>query len=243
MDSAAISFLDILGFKGIWQSRKSEEVLQLLNGVKKKVDEIYQQPPPESGWPETDPPEITVLSDTIVIVMKSDEPHCLFLLANIIYGLYAYFMNANLFLRGAVSWGKYLQSGSTFIGPAIDDVASWYESTDWIGTVLTPKTSYLMDTFTTIEMGIAGYQVKPYIKYQVPDKDGNTHHLYSVNWPAYLQASYKHLPKKEDEIEAQKLMFKIFSKQPAFNGSVLKKYENTMQFLEYSIKDFKQRNR
>lgn len=152
-------------------------------------------------------------------------------------------MELQSFLRGAVSFGEYSQSGSTFIGPAIDDVASWYEATNWIGVVLTPKTNYLMDRFSNTAVEIKGIQIIPYIKYHVPDNAGKTHHLYSVNWPAYLEAGYEHIPSEEEEIKSKQWMFKMFSKQPAFNGAVLEKYENTLRFLEYSINNLRNKNR
>jgi len=242
MEKAAIAFLDILGFKGIWQNRNSDDVLEIMGGVGTTIQNTYKQPPPEKGWPKSELPEITILSDTIVVVIKSDEPHCIFLLANIVYGLYRYFWNANLFLRGAVSWGDFSQSDSTFIGPAIDDVASWYETANWIGVVLTPKTNYLLDRFPTTTIEINGVQVPPFIKYQVPDKANKKHHLYALNWPAYLQANYK-LPGSEPNDKVKMLMFKMFSEQPAFNSSILEKYENTLQFVDHSLDDFGKRNR
>jgi hypothetical protein len=125
METAAIAFLDILGFKGIWQNRDSEKVLKILSGVVGRVKHSYEYPPEDAGWPKSKSPEITILSDTIVVVIKSSDPQCLFPLANLINDLFLYFWKHNLLLRGAVSWGEYSQSGSTFIGPAIDDVASW----------------------------------------------------------------------------------------------------------------------
>jgi hypothetical protein len=238
MQTGAISFLDILGFKGIWQNYDSEEVLKILYGVDAQVQTSYKQPSEEKKWPKSELPEITVLSDTIVVVIKSDEPHCLFLLANIIFDLFLYFWKFDLFLRGAVSFGEYSQKGATFIGPAIDDVASWYEEVNWIGAVLTPKTNYLVDRFSRMIMAVNGFQVEPYIKYPVPGKGGKTHNLYSLNWPSYLQSSYKQIPVKPDGNTSKELMYKMFSKQPAFNGVVLSKYENTLHFLDYAIANF-----
>lgn len=243
MNKAAIAFLDILGFKGIWQTRESDDVLKIMGGVKDKINEIYKEPSQASNWPASENPEITILSDTIVVVIKSEEPHCLFLLANIVFGLFRYFWKHNLFLRGAVSWGEYSKYESTFIGPAIDDVATWYEAANWIGVILTPKTSYLMDRFSKLSMGVNDISVIPYLKYHVPDRAGKKHHLFSINWPAYLQASYKKVPLDGEEIDSKKMMVKMFSEQSAFNGSVLEKYENTLGFLDYSIKNLQETNR
>jgi hypothetical protein len=84
MKKGAVAFLDILGFKGIWQSRGADDVLSLLNSVPELVIQTYKQPPPEKNWPESSEPSITILSDTIVITIKSNEPHCILLLVDII---------------------------------------------------------------------------------------------------------------------------------------------------------------
>lgn len=139
MNKAAVAFVDILGFKGIWQRLDSMLVLKILKGVKERIETNYKHPAPNKGWPKSSNPKVTLLSDTVVIVIESDEPHCLLLMANIINDLSCYFYEYKLFFRGAISYGEYEQDDSTFIGPAIDDVAGWYESADWIGTILTPN--------------------------------------------------------------------------------------------------------
>ena len=154
MDKAAVAFVDILGFKGIWQRLDSNRVLDILKGVKERIKTNYKHPALDRGWPDSSNPEVTVLSDTIVIVIKSDEPHCVLLMANIINDISLYFYDFRLFFRGAISYGEYEQEDSTFIGPAIDDVAGWYEAADWIGVILTPTTNYIYDRFNNVTVGV-----------------------------------------------------------------------------------------
>ena len=235
MDKAAVAFIDILGFKGIWQRMESEKVLKILKGVQERVKKNYKHPVPEHGWPESSSPEVTLLSDTIVVVIKSQEPHCVLLMANIINDLAYYFYEYALFFRGAISYGEYEQENATFIGPAIDDVAAWYESANWIGVILSPTTNYIYDRFDNITVGVNGIPVSPYIKYAVPTKTGGTCKLNALNWPAYLQAGYKKITEENEKSDARKLFEKMFSEQAAFDTSVLQKYENTLDFIDYSV--------
>lgn len=235
MDKAAVAFVDILGFKGIWQRRDSNQVLDILKGVKKRITTNYKHPAIDQVWPVSSEPEVTVLSDTIVIAIKSDEPHCVLLMANIINNISLYFYEFGLFFRGAISYGEYEQEDSTFIGPAIDDVAGWYEVADWIGTILTPTTNYIYDRFKNVTVGVNKIPVTPYIKYTVPGKGGRSFKLNCLNWPAYLQASYKRITKSNEKSDARALFEKMFSEQAAFDASVLLKYENTLDFIDYSV--------
>jgi len=102
-------------------------------------------------------------------------------MANIINNLSLYFYDFGLFFRGAISYGEYEQEDSTFIGPAIDDVAGWYEVTDWIGVILTPTTNYIYDRFENVTIGVNKIPVTPYIKYTVPGKGGRSFKLNSLN--------------------------------------------------------------
>ena len=235
MDKAAVAFVDILGFKGIWQRLDSNRVLDILKGVKERIKTNYKHPAPDQGWPDSSNPEVTLLSDTIVIVIKSDGPHCVPLMANIINDISLYFYEFGLFFRGAISYGEYEQEDSTFIGPAIDDVAGWYEVADWIGTILTPTTNYIYDRFKNVTVGVNKIPVTPYIKYTVPGKGGRSFKLNCLNWPAYLQASYKRITKSNEKSDARALFEKMFSEQAAFDASVLLKYENTLDFIDYSV--------
>jgi hypothetical protein len=192
MDKAAIAFVDILGFKGIWQRLDSNQVLDILKGVKKRITTNYKHPAIDQGWPVSSEPEVTVLSDTIVIAIKSDKPHCVLLMANIINNISLYFYEFGLFFRGAISYGEYEQEESTFIGPAIDGVAGWYEVADWIGVILTPTTNYIYDRFKNVTVG-------------------------------------------NEKSDSRALFEKMFSEQAAFDASVLLKYENTLDFIDYSI--------
>lgn len=71
MKNGAVAFLDILGFRGIWQNRPPDKVIELIEQVPELVAKTYRHPPPEKEWPKASEPDVTVLSDTIIISMES----------------------------------------------------------------------------------------------------------------------------------------------------------------------------
>ncbi|MGJ0516214.1 MAG: hypothetical protein ACR65O_10770 [Methylomicrobium sp.] len=241
MKKAAVAFIDILGFKGIWQRMNPNDVLDILKGVKTRVLKQYETHTQEEKWYSTFIPEVTVLSDTIVIVIRSDDPKCIFLMPHIINDLAFYFYGYGLFFRGAIGYGDFEQEDSTFIGPVIDDVASWYEAADWIGTILTPKTNYLYDRFENVTITVSGIPTIPFIKYLVPGKNGKKFNLNCLNLPAFLQASYQALVIPGEKSKARAYFEQLFSQQSEFDASVLLKYENTIEFIDYSISMMSQR--
>jgi hypothetical protein len=242
MNNGAIAFLDILGFKGMWQKEKPEKVLSIMQGVLKRVEKTYKQPPPEKGWPESKGPDITILSDTIVVGFRSEHPACLALIATVIYDLIHYFLEFNMFFRGAVGYGQYVQKGNIFLGPVIDDVASWYQAANWIGVVSTPRTNYFIDRLSINPLVINSIFVPFYAKYDVPDKKGSTYRLNCLNWPAYLQASCKNIPQQNKKSEVRQLIEKAFTKQYPFSANELEKYENTLKFIDFCVSKMEKDN-
>jgi hypothetical protein len=154
-----------------------------------------------------------------------------------------HFFAYGLFLRGTVGYGQFEQSKNTFLGPAIDDVAEWYEKADWIGVAATPRTSYWIDRFGVWDLSYEGFHVQQFVRYPVPGKGGLTFALQCYNWPSILQASFNQLPMDAKTSEAKAMMEKLFSEQAPFGDSVLRKYENTIRFVEFGVAEFINRNR
>lgn len=140
-----------------------------------------------------------------------------------------------MFLRGAIGWGEYTQEENTFLGPAIDDVASWYENSDWIGVIVTPRSGYSIQSYSDDRWigGLNDFVVLPFIKYDVPMKGGSSLPLLAYNWPGFIQAQLD-VEKKENPL-VRNLMEMLFAKQNPFDASVLRKYENTLKFVDCAI--------
>lgn len=241
MKTGSIALLDILGFKGIWQTRNPNDVLKILSGVSSVAETVYQtniknQKDVDLSFVQEKPRVIT-LSDSIVIIIESKEPKSLVVLAAVINELFFYFAQQAMFFRGAMTFGSFLHQENTFIGPAIDDVASWYEAANWIGVQTTPKTSYYVDRSQALVFTVKTGSNPCFIKYDVPLK-GVTPKLSinCLNWPFFIETRFQGVP--ERECAAQKMMAEWFSKQSPFDHSVFEKYENTLKFVDYWYKNY-----
>ena len=234
MKTGAVAFLDLLGFKEIWRYKEEKEILKLVKDAVEVIERKYEVPSPDKGWPVAPPPKLTILSDPIVITMDSDDPRCILLMANILYHVMKHFHDKEVFIRGAIGWGEYAIDCNTFLGPAISDVAAWYEQADWIGIISTPKTNYILEPFSSFKAKSNGYNFNMFLKYDVPGKNGDSYHLFAYNWPCYLQSSFSEMP-SDGKSKARAHMEWLFSQQNAFDASVLKKYENTLKFVDYTV--------
>jgi hypothetical protein len=91
-------------------------------------------------------------------------------------------LEQNILLRGAVSIGSFYVEGkkNTVMGEAVSDAASWYERTDWIGIVATPRTTMMIQSLLEGDPNYLGHLL---VEYPVPLKDGTLRPLKTVNWP------------------------------------------------------------
>jgi hypothetical protein len=147
IENGAVTFLDVLGWKGKW--RDSYEAISELKNLINKTDELafrihedvankWKKNPDFSKDLRGASTEIISISDTIVILTKGAALPCLEIHAQICKEIIPESIKNGIPLRGATSYGKYSRDGNIMIGPAIDEAASWHESTNWIGVSLTP---------------------------------------------------------------------------------------------------------
>lgn len=213
----AVTFIDVLGWKGIWQRSKNpiewlEHILDNANNYIKQIKEI------EKGvWNDCDF-EIISISDTIVMLTEYDNPQkSLEFHAAICSLLVKDCFKSGMFLRGAITYGRYHHKNNIFVGPAIDEVAEWHECANWIGVHLTPTANLLLkkvkDTTSLVE-------------YNVPLKSGRLH-TKCVNWPRIIYS-------KDDM--SNYIVYDAFAKSNSNTPGIYIKYENTIIFYEDQMK-------
>ncbi|MGG3280153.1 hypothetical protein [Paenibacillus solani] len=129
-------------------------------------------------------------------------------------------LDFGLGIRGATSVGKFISKDNIFVGPAIDEVAAWYEISNWIGVIQTPsaKNIFLRDTFSNL-----------LVEYNAPIKGLGTYKTYCPNWPT----AWKNSQKKTDT-----QLHEIFKKMNPMYPEVAIKLQNTIDFYDFS-KDLK----
>jgi hypothetical protein len=131
MTNGTVTFLDVLGWKGIWLRRKGHDVVTQLTKLVEKARTIAR------GADETN---VLSISDTIVLLTTGDASTGLRLHGDIVVELICDSFGAGLPLRGATACGEfYFNAPSILVGAAIDEAASWHEAMDWMGVIQTPS--------------------------------------------------------------------------------------------------------
>ena len=120
-----------------------------------------------------------IFSDTIIITMEAEiqaketlakETDTLLLeMSRLIGPMILKGIYDGIYLRGAISVGKFYQSDSLIIGPAVDEAAEWLQTTEWIGVSTSPTAHYTIEKLAELNKTDLS---KRYIRYNVPTKIG-----------------------------------------------------------------------
>lgn len=222
MRHGAISLMDVLGWKGIWQ-RKTDaiSVLKSLIRASQVWIDSYKGDSIMSSHLSNLTVEIRSISDTIALVTYGDDINK----AIEFHGIINRFLVCNSIsrkipLRGATAYGELELSENIMIGPAVDEVAAWYEASDWIGVFLTPSALFQLNTTNFFgsrfnlesETGI-------YTRYNVQIKGMGAYDTYCVNWPTIWENGRQGLTQN-------------FLKMGPITPSIASKYINTLKFFD-----------
>ncbi len=184
MECGAIALLDVLGWKGIWQRSGSDPLDKLNSLVSKAKERALDLVRGDRGeefrqrFAGLDP-EVISISDTIAFAVKGDLQGALECAVLLSATTLTRAIDMGLPLRGAISYGRFLSQGNILLGPAVDEVASWYEQADWIGVHLTPSAELQVDTSKFIQPNVL-------VSCKLPIKGGGRKGL-ACNWPFYYQ--------------------------------------------------------
>ena len=104
-----------------------------------------------------------------------------------------------LLLRGAIAIGEYIQDKATVLGPAVSDVAEWYEGAERIGVIATPKAGEkLGDYMNQIGNGSDSTSHHPawFVDYKEPLKNRRVERseevLWTEPWPFHFWMAEQH---------------------------------------------------
>lgn len=217
-----VTFADILGWKGIWQSKKNgesvnsllairnemnksiytiqkryfshlidnelsmylnkemrKEILEKIGRTNYSIDEIIntsfnKKKDRDNFQKEFDEYSINIsielISDTFVITSSGGKrKYELLFHSQISQRLVIACLKYGFLIRGATSYGKYYKQELVFVGPAIDDSASWHEIGDEIGIYFTPKALLTINKGIDIKIGETSFnrivmRCKPMLK-------------------------------------------------------------------------------
>jgi hypothetical protein len=208
MVAGAVTFLDVLGWKGIWLRRDPNEVVRLLEELVKRAEAITSE---QRGGALASEVRVLSISDTIVLLTPGDADKVLPVHGLICRELVPESIQMGIPLRGATSHGQFsVSEGTILVGPGVDEAASWHEALDWIGVVMTPSAEYKCEPCA------------PWCKYaKAPVKGLGSRELWCVDWSE----------RWADDTEIRKL----FSEVGPMDTAIAVKYMNTLDFLRNRI--------
>ena len=221
MKKGAITFLDVIGWKKIWERMDNPtERLIRLNGfataIGDKVRNGRFQRLSEHGLS----PNIQGLSDMIVIWTFSENPlYALELHAEIATMLIVDSMIAQIPLRGATAYGEFYvaQDYNIMVGAAVDDAAEWYDSFRMIGVVQTPSADEQLSNLLFKRPHLL-------VDYSIPKKTNGSVMANCINWPHRWQLS----PKRREDLELLLCAMEQLAKEDD-----KRIYRNTIEFYDY----------
>lgn len=206
--TGAVTFLDVLGWKGIWQQNSS--AIETLRGLVQEtmnkaitISNEYSEQPEFRGKKEIT--NVLSISDTIAVFTEGSPTNTIEIHTKICSWLLGHALNQEIPIRGAISYGEYIVQDNIMLGYAVDEAASWHESTDWIGVILTPSAQMKIDNDIAL--------VTEYNK--IPFKQSEKNLIKCVDWQ---------FPEQE------RLMEVITAKGP-LTPDIAPKYLNTLAFL------------
>ncbi len=213
LQNGAITFMDFLGWKGLWQSNNRnhlETVSELIRNIEKKVQELTYNVFEYSNNLELS--KLISISDTIAIftpkLAKYDEVELLELHAQIAKYILEECVDKGYPIRGAIAFGEYNTKNNIMIGPGIDECASWHETCNWIGVHLTPSAELLIKSNGQNQSNIIVREEK------IPIKSGFPNVSYCIKWGI-------------DKAKFMELTRNVKALLPEISG----KYMNTYTFL------------
>ena len=147
------------------------------------------------------------ISDTIALFTSGEASTAIQTQAEICSWLIPHALEMELPLRGAISYGTYSVKENIMLGYAVDEAASWHETTDWIGVVLAPSA----------QMRYSGTISAPFAKYAaIPFKKPEKNLMICVDWT---------YPDKES-------LYRIIEGKGPLVPDIAAKYLNTIAFLD-----------
>jgi hypothetical protein len=246
MEYGAVLLLDALGTKKVWERMSPEIFLGRLEGLFEEAkgrQDSLDNAQLNAKWREM------MFSDTIILA-ATISPSLQFrnwesfwvtcCASSAALTLVAEGIKARIPMRGAIAVGEMMLSDHAIVGPAIDEVAEWYERADWIGAVLAPSAQKIVEEYYRKPLkgndkSEDGYDKGwIWLKWPVKMKGGESSDCYALAWPHY----YNSIVKKgvwhssfTDEVRRE--LVDAFSQMAGGNACAATKYDNTVAFYDW----------
>lgn len=214
-----VSFLDVLGWKGIWVNLENpiKSLNEFILNFQTEAELIYRSL--VKNHSNAVSLEIILFSDTIVIFtpdLDDDFSTSLDFHSRACKLALEIGLKHNLPLRGAIGYGEYSyysKRSITMIGSVIDEISIWSGKVDWIGVILAPSVKFEL-VFKAISIERFDH-VMEYPK--IPFKENVTGLCFCVRW---------------GDSKGMELLKGLLNNQRYQPPEVTSKYLNTLLFLE-----------
>lgn len=210
MQEGAVTFLDVLGWKGIWQ--RKPDAMEALKNIRNLVGELQELEVRQQQKFAGLKPRISVLSDTIVLTTHGEPGAVLPLHVGMVDKLLSFCLTDELPIRGAIGFGPFSFIDNMLVGPAVDEVASWYEAVEWIGAILTPTASFYYRK--------EDYPADSVLEYFVPLAKGRRYPMKCVDWLSAIR-------------DEKDLLRGFLATASVITPDVAPKYLNTVKFFRH----------
>ena len=224
-----VGIFDALGAKNFAPEQVSSYIAsqdQILNAVEEKAaGQVVSR--------NLSKPIIFTFNDTIIIALETErnsEYNAIKGFAKILRRFISYSLTKRLFFRGAFSIGSYIvcESQNLIMGNAVTDAASWYEQTEFIGAVATPKASMIIKQHVLQDSKPPEFLL---FETDIPCKKG-PRKLYAVNWPkAFYVPGLR--PSGCDPGQELSCLLRLLVANEVPSGTE-HKYTNTVEFFRNS---------
>jgi hypothetical protein len=230
MQEGVVVFLDALGVKGIWARAEPESVLSSWEEVLKRLNDSIKKSPKLGSVgdkPESLNYNIAAFSDTVIITLKcTDDPAAhVPLVAKIVSDAFFFALVKGIYFRGVIAIGKFFQSNTLVIGPAIDEAAEWYTQPEWMGVSTAPSASFGLSRLEDQKADIS----KWFVKYDIPSKGGPQKCEWALAWP---RDAPKDPSVSEKNLTTRGLILDAFANRP-ISVAAAQKYKNTLAFYDF----------
>lgn len=226
-----VCLVDALGAKG-YTDEETVSFLESRRVIRKAIDDKVAD---QIDARSIEQPQIALFNDTIIIAIQCEpdtpqERDSIAAMAIIVRKLISDGISKQIFFRGAIGVGKFFGDleNDTIIGQAVSDAATWYESTNFIGCVLTPRLAFVLQKHLS-EKKPTGKGL--YLPYSVETKEGMKE-MFCVNWPrAFFIPSIR--PDGCAKGKELNFLFKKFG-HCYFPKHSESKFANTVAFFKHS---------
>ena len=200
--------------------------------MQKPIDESNDQAgtPGTSGASGTSlpAPKYRRFGDTVLLLWHVEQEHkYLPFVGYVLSKIFVEALKKGIPLRGALGYGDVAYDEQVAVGPAISDVAEWYEEADALAVLVTPRTGLLLDAYRKQNPELIA---KAFTKHSIPlTREQGKRELWAISWPAVLRESNPECP------DLRERLLNLLHDKFTMPKKAVAKYYNMLEFYDHCM--------